>query len=594
MLPKGFNIFKKSEKTLFNELLELKKEYIKETSKQKKDKSVINVLFKKISDVEEKFIDTNKGLFLGTAVSLLDDSRKKFPLYLEWANLNNHVGFQGTTRVGKTRVMAYLIRQCIEKGDNVIVIDPKGGENQELLSWTAQFCKHAKRSSDFMYISPVYIDLSTPLNPLFLRTNEQIASDCVMLVDGPNVEDFYKGIAYQIGYAISSCLEYLQYATDPSGELSKIQEEMEYIKYIQYMDKKIDNIDDDIKIHQEYILNKDSIDKIHTKYSNIKIPKEKLEFLKAFNRSLMTFDELNHYCDFKMLKELKILLETIPTPDRALWQQGVNIDKIKTNSLKAINSVLSTEEEFLSKVSSSLKIKLMQLSTGKMGELFCGIRINPLMTRLMSNTKGCVCVIQPFPMTFQSISDMAVKIILSMLKSMFGYVGYSGNSLNKRLHIFIDEAGAVTYPDIKEFFNKAGGLGATMWVFTQSYADYKESMGDNQAEILMDNVNTSGIMRLNHANSCESAIEIIGNIRRQVTSTMLSGADSKYSSQIVEEPIASIRNILTLNNACGIIKHQKDILYVEFPIQKDIEGAFVMPSLTEDERRELQVSYENN
>jgi hypothetical protein len=70
----------------------------------------------------------------------------------------------GTTRIGKTRLLEYLITQDIKAGHNVIAIDPKG--DVDLLSKIIQTAAEAGRLHEIMLITPIYPDLSLKMDPL--------------------------------------------------------------------------------------------------------------------------------------------------------------------------------------------------------------------------------------------------------------------------------------------------------------------------------------------------------------------------------------------------------------------------------------------
>src|SRR6185436_4958640 len=54
--------------------------------------------------------------------------RTERPLLLSEAMLDQHLLILGTTGVGKTRMLELLILQAVERGDAVVVIDPKGDD----------------------------------------------------------------------------------------------------------------------------------------------------------------------------------------------------------------------------------------------------------------------------------------------------------------------------------------------------------------------------------------------------------------------------------------------------------------------------------
>ncbi len=134
--------------------------------------------FKKFSKDEDLWdIDLAKGLFIGTGVRITGTGINKVePIYIAWGDLAGHFSVYGTTRVGKTRLMVALIRQCILRGMDILVVEPKGSVGQETIGWVMQFAEEAGRLRDFKYCSPYFPEFSVQFNPLYGLSNEEIAS----------------------------------------------------------------------------------------------------------------------------------------------------------------------------------------------------------------------------------------------------------------------------------------------------------------------------------------------------------------------------------------------------------------------------------
>jgi len=61
---------------------------------------------------------------LGWGVNL-KDLEKEIDISIPDSERSGHFGCFGTTRIGKSKLMEYIIEQDIKKGYNVVVIDPK-------------------------------------------------------------------------------------------------------------------------------------------------------------------------------------------------------------------------------------------------------------------------------------------------------------------------------------------------------------------------------------------------------------------------------------------------------------------------------------
>lgn len=544
-----------------------------------------NYAEKKLSAAESNMIDVKRGLYLGISYELGKQTNvPPLPLYAKWKNLNNHVGFKGTTRVGKTVNMQGHIEQCIANNWDVIIIDPKGGERQEILSSTAESCHKYGRSDEMMYYSPAFEDLSHKINTLYGRSNLEIASMIIDAIAEPGMESFYLEIGTRILLAETTAFQYLQAITDPDGVITRKLEEDEIRKYHEYVNVSSENDEYNLK-------HKDIIEKLAFNDEDY----AKLDELTSigFNRTLLTYKDLENFCSHTGLTNLRKFVEFMPLHEKINYDNK-KIEKLKNEAMRVLDSALKTDITHFSKVSDTLANRLLQLSIGPIGDMLCGTRINPLANRLMREDKGVVAVVQPYPMKYKKSSKMFNKALLGMLDSMMGSVGAEGRGLKRRIAVFIDEAGAIAYPGIENFFNRAGGLGISCFVYTQSDEDYKEALGETLANVVMDNVNTKGIMRQNFRRSAEDAAEDIGTIKTHKTVAMISagGSDGRYTSDVKDELLCSKDDIQTLPMGEGIITHDGKRYYVEFPYRAKTSGAFKMPELESEKAQRHLIEFE--
>jgi type IV secretory pathway TraG/TraD family ATPase VirD4 len=112
------------------------------------------------------FVKSAEGVVLGKGIKLYPS--EPFPdivdivLYDRYRNRNTAV--IGTVGTGKTMTMLNIAGYDILKGDNVIIIDPKG--SGEVFNYVFQTCLIADRLEDFIYINPLFPEVSAKINPL--------------------------------------------------------------------------------------------------------------------------------------------------------------------------------------------------------------------------------------------------------------------------------------------------------------------------------------------------------------------------------------------------------------------------------------------
>jgi len=595
------NAEKKTERDKnFNLLLYWKREFIK-TQKLMEDykhglyegsetelKKRFLAIEKAYDEAGRKMYDIDEGVYMGIGYEMSGDKvSKPEPIIAKWSNLKNHVGFKGTTRVGKTVNMQSHIEQCIAKGMDVIVIDPKGGIDQDVLSSVSESAFRSKRSEDFMYVSPAFLTLSQRINVCYGLSNIELTGGIIESIRTANMDSFYLETAEEILMAITTSFEYLQELSDPTGEITRMLEKEEMKKYNAFLkNRTVEEF--------EYFREEDSIDMVEEYKLSQEESQIYLEFKdNGFNRTLITFKELRAYCHYSKLKALKVLIETLE-PDGDVHYKK-NVFGIRSDALSLLAGALGTEEKHFQKVSKTLSNRLSALSVGPIGELLCSIRINPIMNRLLRKDKGMIAVIQPFPMKYKSASVVLNKMLLGMLDAMFGAVGAEGRGLPRRVAIFIDEAGAIAYPGIENFFNRAGGLGCTVWVYTQTDEDYKVALGEANANVVIDNVNTKGIMKQNLLQSQISAAEEIGTFKRWKTIAMISsagGSDGKYTSDVETDYICSPQDIKALSVGEGVLIHDGKTYSMEFPYRRAPRAAIKMPELDAEKEKRLIAGYE--
>ena len=545
---------------------------------------------KMLDSCERKMYKINKGMYFGIGRVLNDESSPvAVPVIGRWSNLNNHVGFKGTTRVGKTINMLSHIEQCVAKGMDVIVFDPKGGEGQEVLSSVVETCMRYDRGEDLMYISPAFPSISQRINVCYGLSNVELSGGIVESIKTEKMDSFYLETANEILMAILSSFEYLQEISDPMGSITKLLEQKEMKKYYAFLKNR--------KEEETYSFVDDSIeddDEVDDYKRNVEDEKLLLEFEQnGFNRSMITFRELEHYCHYRALRSLKILVETLGIDKTQKYRKDVK--SLKRDALVSLNGALATEEAHFAKVSKTLSNRMAALSVGPIGELLCGIRINPLMNRILRKDKGVVCVVQPFPMKYKGAADVFNKMLLGMIDGMAGTVGAEGKKLPRRVALFIDEAGAIAYPGIENFFNRAGGLGITVFVYTQTDEDYTNAVGDTLSNVILGNINTTGIMRLKEITSKLKAAEEIGMFKQRKTMAMIStgaGSEGRYTTDDVEAYICEPKEIGAFPVGEGILMHEGETYYMEFPFRRKPVATISMPSLDSEVNKKLLSEFE--
>ncbi|WP_456469998.1 TraM recognition domain-containing protein [Caminibacter sp.] len=555
----------------------------KDVDEKRKIKKDLEKLWEIYEYIEDKLKKPELGLYMGVGVDLLaEEERKIAPVWFEWKSLNSHMGVQGTTRTGKTVLLLNIAKQIIRKQDNLIVIDPKGSEGQEVLATILEEAVNTGRHKDFVYLSPAYTSISDRYNVIFDMSNEAIASMLSKIVEG---EQFFRDVVYKVTFAVCKAfevLEELQAHFIPNFKERLLKKEIEkYNKYVKHKGYEPIPINEEEELYRPDDI--DLMDKSINKLEEERLFKDKNDISSfLFSRTLMTLKDIAYFSRHDTLVELKDILENNFLQDGKIrkdipeWLQNEAIQAINT-----VNDVAKQEKSFFEKTSTSLSTILTQLVTGKMGEILTSIKINPLIARL-ERGEGVICVIQSYPMLFKNISDMMVKSFLYMIEYLMGKYGARGIAPKKRLHIMIDEAASVVYPDIDNLFNKAGGLGASLYVFTQSFADWQKTLGEYEAKTVMDNMNTQIRLRMNDPLSCEIVSKEFGTVTKTEQNVIFEGGETgniRFMSAQKEEWLISPHEVRRLPVGRALAKNDENIYLLDLPYYSGAKIKLRMPDL---------------
>lgn len=110
-----------------------------------------------------------------------------------WVPLDHtsgHMLLVGTTRAGKTRVLDSIVAQAVNRGESVVIWDPKGDKG--LAECAQQACIAAGRPNDYVYFSPAFPQDSARIDPLanFSRATELATRVASLIASETNADPF--------------------------------------------------------------------------------------------------------------------------------------------------------------------------------------------------------------------------------------------------------------------------------------------------------------------------------------------------------------------------------------------------------------------
>ncbi len=235
----------------------------------------------------------------------------------------------------------------------------------------------------------------------------------------------------------------------------------------------------------------------------------------------ISIQEIKDRASYQGLCELQDRLNNLPYSDK------------KADILSTLDQVLSSPQDYFSKVSSSLRTMLTTLSTGSMRQIIGGTTQNEFIHALEVG-KSVIMVVQSGALLTGKTSHTVSRMLVSMIQTFAGRRFASGRTVTPPLCVYMDEAANLMYHGVEDLFSKAGGAGVWLHAFSQSLADLDDAIGPAAARRILDNTNTKIFMRVNDPNTSKYISEYAGDINRFSPVLSLGGG---MNIREVDEPL---------------------------------------------------------
>jgi len=391
-----------------------------------------------------------KAVVIGDGINLKDIRKKearRVKVYVPEEFRVGHMGIFGTTRSGKTRLAESLAEHDIRRGKSVWIFDPKG--DIKLLAKTVQTCCLTNRAEQFIFFSPVHLEVSAKLNPLayWVMLEEvvhHIASGVSGATTAGDAQFFYK-VAQEVLIVVARSLQVLDIVRGREPEFNIVR--------------------------------------------------------------------LNHFISFTDLQKLYTQLRGIARSVGSKQIEGRPIkDIVEKELLPKIAQMLASGEEHFAKVSSTLRTELSQFAIGTVSQLFGDVRVNPVFEKLIGNQPHVFYCMTGSLLT-RDTAHIIARMILSGLHSIAGQFNAEGKQFNPPLSVIVDEGSNVLYHGMDDLYNKAGGTNIQLTILTQSLADFETTLGKAYTQKIMDNLNIQIFMRVNHIGTAKYASDKSGKLR---------------------------------------------------------------------------------
>ncbi len=217
-------------------------------------------------------------------------------------------------------------------------------------------------------------------------------------------------------------------------------------------------------------------------------------------RPTFTFKKIKENMGYRELEGLRAQIAEI---------EGPEAEEILAN----LDQILSSPQDYFSKVSSSLRTVITSLSSGSVGEIIGKDTANRFVERLEAG-KRVILVVQTGSLLTRKTAHIMARVLLSMVQSFVGRVLASHRRIDPPLAVYADEASNVLYFGIDDLFSKAGGAGVWLCMLTQSRQDLVAELGPAYAGKILDNTNTKVVFRVNDPDTAAWASRLAGTRKR--------------------------------------------------------------------------------
>lgn len=408
-----------------------------------------------------------EGLAIKAFRAIMRQKKKEAPIGQPWIHgvepkekkliqplkhTEGHTLIVGTTGAGKTRMFDILITQAILRGEAVIIIDPKG--DKEMRDNARKACEAIGQAERFVSFHPAFPEESVRIDPLrnFTRVTE-IASRLAALIPSEAGADPFKSFGWQ---ALNNIAQGLVITHDRPN-LIKLRRFLEGGAAL-LVTKAVQSYADRVMPDWEEV-GAEFLEKART------APREK----QAFHLMKMYYE---------------IIQPEHPSSD-----------------LEGLLNMYQHDQTHFSKMVSNLLPIMNMLTSGELGSLLSPDAGDLNDSRPITDSAKIINNAQVAYLGLDSLTDNMVgsamgSLFLSDLTAVAGD-RYNYGVNNQRVNIFVDEAAEVINDPFIQLLNKGRGAKLTLFVATQTFADFSSRMGSKDKALqVLGNINNTIALRV--------------------------------------------------------------------------------------------------
>jgi len=200
------------------------------------------------------------------------------------------------------------------------------------------------------------------------------------------------------------------------------------------------------------------------------------------------FSDIFQYTSVEEINELYERVKNVKAEGRIkIGEEEIDKAKLKADALMSLNKLRQKDKTYWSKVNTTVELVLSQITTGKTGEVFGRAKGNPLRERMVSGKPFIFAGLMGSLYLGKDPASKIARMINAMHEKAYGTLYRLFSRANPPIAEYWDEGSITIYTGAEEKINKVGGAGGYIHIFTQSLADFKMNVGEEQTKVFIDN-----------------------------------------------------------------------------------------------------------
>ncbi|WP_242470760.1 conjugative transfer system coupling protein TraD [Thiocystis violacea] len=371
------------------------------------------------------------------------------PVWLPVSHSAGHLLIVGTTGSGKTRLLELLVAQAVERGEAVVILDPKG--DRDLRASAQRACARRGESQRFVSFHPAFPDRSHRIDPLYsFHRATELASRIAAIMPSVSGNDPFKSFSQM---ALSHVI----------GGLLAAGERPNLVNLRRYLEGGVETL----------------VVRVLTRWFDERIPGWEGRAARYLGKA---------HDPTAKARGLVRFYQEIRTQHPSTVIDG-------------LVSLFEHDKVHFSKMVASLFPILNMLTAGSLGPLLSPDSDDPEDPRPITAMARIIERAQVAYIGLDSLSDGLVgaaigSILIADLAAVAGD-RYNYSVQHRPVNVFVDEAAELVNDPLIQLLNKGRGAGLRLTIATQTFADFAARTGSAaKARQVLGNLNTLIALRV--------------------------------------------------------------------------------------------------